>query len=906
MVIKIHTIGGYDEVGKNMTALEVGEDVIIFDDGFYLPAIVSVEEREKVPTEKGMRAIGALPNDYYFDEKNLRKKVRAILLSHAHLDHIGAVPYNSYRYNVPIVGTPFTTEVLKVLMEDNNQSIKNKIISIQPNGSYIIKGKNSYKVEFINMTHSTLQTAAIAVHTPEGIVLYVNDYKLDNTPIIGDKPNYKRLKELSKIGIKVLIVDSLYAQDDRKTPSEKIAKGLLEDVFFTTDNHDSGMIVTTFSSHIARLKTISEFGEKLNREVIFLGRSLAKYTKAARNIGKAPFAKNTRIITYRRQLEKAINQINKNKKKYLVVCTGHQGEPGSILDRIARHELPLKLSRDDHIIFSSKTIPTPITEMSKEQLIKRLKKNQVRIFDNVHVSVLPDTEVIINDNNGMRLKEIGKIEKEEENQMKVPAFDPLDLKIKWYNAQKVEHEYKGKIFNIKTKSGRSVSITSGHSLFKLEKGRIMSEKGDNLNVGDFLAIPKKFSWHKEISRINIRDYMELENKHYKIENNVLYFNNLPLCNLNIELTNEFARLLGYYLAEGSSPRHISLVIGKHEKENLEEIKNSIKNCFPSNIKIYDRGTNSLEIIFGARTLKKLFKTWFGENAKTKRIPKFVFSASNKFKLNFLGAYLNGDGCIDKGRDHFRIRMKTASKKLASDLLYLFSQLGICAKFDHIEIGKRRKIGGNKKFTEETSAYVIRVQGIEYLKILKDYLSNKFKLQIEDKVLKTKFSQQFPPEALPIEKLDFNEINPKKGTYLYDIKHYGPNSKKKKEHISQSLITQQSDSILGFTNKIINGDLLFDPIKEIKISEYQGPVYDFVVPGPENFIGGFGGIILHNSGHGGREDLRDLIKLTNPEHIIPSHGDLKMKRAGAELAEEMGYKLNKNVHLMSNSKSIILK
>ena len=100
--------------------------------------------------------------------------------------------------------------------------------------------------------------------------------------------------------------------------------------------------------------------------------------------------------------------------------------------------------------------------------------------------------------------------------------------------------------------------------------------------------------------------------------------------------------------------------------------------------------------------------------------------------------------------------------------------------------------------------------------------------------------------------------------------------------------------------------MFDPIKEIKISEYQGPVYDFVVPGPENFIGGFGGIILHNSGHGGREDLRDLIKLTNPEHIIPSHGDLKMKRAGAELAEEMGYKLNKNVHLMGNSKSIILK
>jgi len=384
--MKIHAIGGYNEVGKNMTALEVGDDVLLFDSGLFLPAIVGVEEREKIPTEQGMRALSALPDDTYLEKKGLRNKVRAILVSHAHLDHIGALPYNAHRYNAPVLGTPYTTEVIKVLMADNNQHIPNKIITIEPNGSYTVKGKRNYKVEFINMTHSTIQSAIIAVHTPEGIVLYANDYKLDNSPVFGDKPNYKRLKELSKIGIKALIVDCLYAPDDRKTPSEKIAKGLLEDVFFTTENYKSGMVVTTFSSHIARLKTITELGRKLNREIIFAGRSLSKYVTAARNIGKAPFAKDVKIVTYRHQVEKMMKQINKNKSKYILVCTGHQGEPGSILERISRNNLPLDLQSDDQIIFSSKTIPTPINEANKEQIIRRLKKRQVRIFDHVHVS----------------------------------------------------------------------------------------------------------------------------------------------------------------------------------------------------------------------------------------------------------------------------------------------------------------------------------------------------------------------------------------------------------------------------------------------------------------------------------------------------------------------------------------
>jgi ribonuclease J len=385
-MLKIHPIGGYDEVGKNMTALESGEDVILFDMGLYLPAIVGVNEKEKIPTENGMRSLGALSDDHYLDKKNLRPKVRAIAVSHAHLDHVGGVQYQAQRYKAPVLSTPFTIELLKKLIADNGGSIPNKLISVNPNGAQIVNGMSKHKVEFINITHSTIQCTMIAVHTKDGIILYANDYKFDNTPVMGEKPNYKRLKELSKIGIKALVADCLYAKDDRKTASEKIARDLLEGVLFTTENYKSGMIITTFSSHIARLKSITEFGKKLNRKVIFLGRSLNKYVSSAIKVGQCPFKNQIQIATYRNQLERILKQANKKKSEYLIVCTGHQGEPGSILDRISRNKLPYKISPDDHIIFSSKTIPTPINEKSRQDLENRLKKFHPRIFDNVHVS----------------------------------------------------------------------------------------------------------------------------------------------------------------------------------------------------------------------------------------------------------------------------------------------------------------------------------------------------------------------------------------------------------------------------------------------------------------------------------------------------------------------------------------
>ncbi|MFA7707363.1 MAG: RNase J family beta-CASP ribonuclease [Candidatus Pacearchaeota archaeon] len=385
--MKIYGIGGFNEVGKNMTVVDLGEDAIVFDCGLFLPPVVELEEADKVYSEKKLKSIGAIPADDLLDAQGLRSKVRAIIPSHAHLDHIGGIPWLAYRYNAEIIGTPYTIEVLNSILKDEKIILKNKIKTVQPNSFCYIQGKNrKYKVDFVNITHSTLQCSMLALHTPEGIVLYSNDFKFDNNPVLGQNPNYEKLKELAKEGVKVLIVDSLYSGDNRKTASEKVARTLLEDVLFTTTNENSALFVTTFSSHIARLKSIAEFGKRLNRKVIFLGRSLNKYVSAAVRVNLCPFRKDIEIATYRNQLEKALKKVEKKRGDYMVVCTGHQGEPGSILDRIAKNKLHFNFRKDDHLLFSSSVIPTKQTIENREQLDARLRKKGVRMFNNLHVS----------------------------------------------------------------------------------------------------------------------------------------------------------------------------------------------------------------------------------------------------------------------------------------------------------------------------------------------------------------------------------------------------------------------------------------------------------------------------------------------------------------------------------------
>lgn len=388
--MEVCTIGGYEEVGKNMTAVKVGEDVIIFDAGIYLPPLIELQENEDVQgySEKLLRKIKAIPNDKVLDKMGWTNKVRAIIISHAHLDHVGGLPYLAHKYpKADIIATPFTIGVFDSISKDQNIKIKNRKRAINPNTSFSVKGKNkNLKLEFVHTTHSTLQTVFIVWHTSEGVLVYALDFKFDNHPVIGPPPNYKRLRELSKEGIKCLIVDSLYSGLERRTPSERIARQLLEDAISKVRDKNSALFITTFSSHIARLKSIVDFGKKTNRKIIFLGRSLNKYVSVASKLNLCPFSKEITLIKYRKQVDSILKKVEEDRGNYLVVCTGHQGESGSILDRVVKGKTPFRFRPNDNVIFSSSVIPVLVNINARERMDKRLKKQGVRIQSDVHVS----------------------------------------------------------------------------------------------------------------------------------------------------------------------------------------------------------------------------------------------------------------------------------------------------------------------------------------------------------------------------------------------------------------------------------------------------------------------------------------------------------------------------------------
>ncbi len=384
-MLEICAVGGFSEVGKNMFAIKYNDEVIICDMGFYIPEIVRLSEDEVTKTEltrEQMIELGAIPDDNVI--KEWKNKVKGIFVTHAHLDHIGAIPYLAEQYHCPVYGTPFSIEVIKSIIKDEGFRLKNKLVTLKPDSK--IKISKNIHVEFVNVTHSTPQTVMIAVHTPAGIALYANDFKFDNHPVIGKKPNYKRLEELGKKGIKVLVADALYSNSDMKTPSEKVAREMLKDVLMGTDNANHVIIVTTFASHIARLKSIVEFGKKLNRKIVFLGRSLHKYVTAAQNVGLVDFTQDVEIIRFSGRVKAKLKKIQKDPSKYLIVCTGNQGEPRAILSRLAVKELPYHFIPGDHIIFSCKTIPSPINIANRTFLEDKLKKQKLRLFKDIHAS----------------------------------------------------------------------------------------------------------------------------------------------------------------------------------------------------------------------------------------------------------------------------------------------------------------------------------------------------------------------------------------------------------------------------------------------------------------------------------------------------------------------------------------
>ena len=387
MTVEICTVSGFNEVGRNMVAIRVDDEAVICDMGLHLENYIKVTEDEEEDVVKLRRAemikAKAVPDDELI--KDWKAKIKAIIPSHAHLDHLGAIPYLAHHYDAPIIGTPYTIQVLKHLITDGSLQVPNQLKAVELNGRIQISKK--LQVEFVNMTHSTPHTATIVVHTPNGAVVYANDFKLDDTPTLGKPPNYERLNELGQAGVLAAFIDTTNADVDAKTPSEKVAKDMLSDVLLTQNHAGRGIIVTTFSSHIARLKSIIELGHKMNRKVVILGRSMYKYITAAEELQIVKFSDNAEIVKFSAKVKEKLRRIDREgKEKYLIICTGHQGEPKSVLSKIASGTLEFNLGPQDAIVFSCRVIPTPTNRANRERLESHLKRSNVRMFKDVHQS----------------------------------------------------------------------------------------------------------------------------------------------------------------------------------------------------------------------------------------------------------------------------------------------------------------------------------------------------------------------------------------------------------------------------------------------------------------------------------------------------------------------------------------
>ncbi|MCK5282319.1 MAG: RNase J family beta-CASP ribonuclease [Nanoarchaeota archaeon] len=383
--MRIHTIGGYNEVGKNMTAVEIDNEAVILDMGIHLESYIRYTEDEDIEnlSAEELMKVGAIPDDSVIE--SIRNKVKAIIPTHAHLDHVGAIIYLSNKYSAPIFCTPFTAEVINAIIKDEKIRLKNPIKILNINSKYVLS--KDITIEFVNMTHSTPQVVMVALHTKDGTLVYANDFKFDNNPIIGKKPDYDRIRELGRKGVKCLIVDSTRADQPVKTPSEKVAREMLRDVLLGVDSKGKAVIVTTFSSHLARLKSIIEFGQKMNRKVVLLGRSLAKYVEAGENINLIKFSDQVEIVKYGKQIKNRLKRIEKEgPEKYLLVVTGHQGEPKSTLSKMVRRDIKFHFKPEDHVIFSCTIIPSEVNITNRKNLEEELNHLGVRVFRDIHVS----------------------------------------------------------------------------------------------------------------------------------------------------------------------------------------------------------------------------------------------------------------------------------------------------------------------------------------------------------------------------------------------------------------------------------------------------------------------------------------------------------------------------------------
>jgi ribonuclease J len=387
MEIEIATIGGYEEVGRQMTAVRAGDEIVIFDMGLNLSKVLI---HDNVETERmhslDLIDMGAIPDDRVMSQ--IEGDVKAIVPTHGHLDHIGAISKLAHRYDAPIIATPFTIELVKQTIQSEDKfGVENDLIKMDPGETTGVSSK--LDLEFVNVTHSVIDAINPVLHTPEGAIVYGLDKRIDHTPVLGDPIDMERFRELGREGDGVLchIEDCTNASKKGRTPSESVARAHLKDVIYSMEDYDGGIVATTFSSHIARVTSLVEFARDIGRQPVLLGRSMEKYSGTAERLDFVDFPGDLGMYGHRKSVDRTFQRVMKEgKENFLPVVTGHQGEPRAMLTRMGRGETPYELENGDKVIFSARIIPEPTNEGQRYQAEQLLKMQGARIYDDVHVS----------------------------------------------------------------------------------------------------------------------------------------------------------------------------------------------------------------------------------------------------------------------------------------------------------------------------------------------------------------------------------------------------------------------------------------------------------------------------------------------------------------------------------------
>ncbi len=358
--VKIIPLGGMGEVGKNLTVIEYKNDILIVDCGLSFP-------------EEEMLGIDVVIPDITYLLRN-KKKIRGVVITHGHEDHIGAIPYLLKEVKVPIYGTKLTLGLLETKFREHR--LKDIDLNVVKYGDRVKLG--DFEVEFIKVGHSIPDSSALAIRTPVGVIVSTGDFKIDYTPIDGNVIDLNRFAELGNEGVLALLSDSTNAEKEGYTKSERTVGETFKNLF---GRHDGRVIVATFASNIHRVQQIIDASEANGRKVILSGRSMLNNTQVAQELGYLKVNDGTIID---------LNDINKYESNEITfIMTGSQGEPMAALSRIAASDhRRIQLEPDDLVILSA--TPIPGNEKTVGRVINNLIEKGVKVIhdksQNIHVS----------------------------------------------------------------------------------------------------------------------------------------------------------------------------------------------------------------------------------------------------------------------------------------------------------------------------------------------------------------------------------------------------------------------------------------------------------------------------------------------------------------------------------------